>query len=155
MKKDNELISEAYSKILNEGHTPFNSERFIGTLQAVTPLLKDDGKVVLGLAIIRGILSKFLMDDYNSKIKAMKLAQQHLIGVSEETLKQVISLIKTREKEISSWDDKKRASESDYKGYPDLDDDDRIFEPESNKSSFKPSIDRVYNRYATSGARKA
>jgi hypothetical protein len=143
MKKDNELISEAYSKILNEGHAPFNSERFIGTLQAVTPLLKDDGKAVLGLSIIRGILSKFLMDDFKSKTEAMKLAQQHLIGVSEETLKKVMSLIKTREKEISSWDDKKRASELDYKGEPHTDD--SVFEPESEESSFRPSYE--FTRY--------
>lgn len=153
MKNDIELISEAYNKILNEGSTPFNSERFIGTLQAVEPLLKDDGKAALGLAILRGTLGKFMMDDPKSRLQAVKLTQQYLDGVSEENLKQVMGLIKTREKEISSWDDKRRASELDYKGSPHLNDSD--FEPETEESSFKPSIDRVYNRYATSGARKA
>jgi hypothetical protein len=137
MKNDNELILEAYSTILNEGSTPFNSERFIGTLQAVVPLLKDDTKSVLGLAIIRGILDKFFMEDYKSKNQATKLAQQYLVGVSEENLKKVIDLIQKRKgKEISSWDDTRRASELEYKASPPPDD---HFEPESEESSYRPT----------------
>ena len=145
MKNDNELISEAYTKILNEGSTPFNSERFIGTLQAVEPLLKDDGKATLGLAILRGTLGKFMMDDPKSRLQAAKLAEQHLAGVSRETLKKVMNLIKFKEKEISSWGNTKGTSETDYEPEKHLHN--MPFKPESEYSSYVPPwTDRPYKK---------
>lgn len=148
MKKDHELIIEAYNKILNEGSIPFNSERFIGTLQAIEPLLKDEVKSALGLAILRGTLGKFMMDDFKSRTQAAQLAERHLAGVSGETLKKVMDLIKYREKEISSWGDKRRTSELDYKPDKDVRDrrGDSDFTPETEESSFKPPVDKIYYR---------